>query len=92
MNTTIQIRVDKKTKKAADQTLKELGLDLSAGIKLFLRQVVRTQAIPFPLFTADNFSEAKKQRLVRESNYALKHGKSYRSAEELFEDVMKDED
>ena len=47
MNTTINIRIDKKIKKEAAYTLSELGLDMSTAVKMFLNQVVVEQGIPF---------------------------------------------
>ena len=65
-----------------------MGLDLSTGVKLFLTQVVRTQSIPFEMYTYDNLPEAKKKALVREAKYALKHGKRYATIEELHKDIL----
>ncbi len=90
MNTTLQTRIDGKLKRDAKKALAAMGLDLSTGVKLFLTQVVRTQSIPFELFTADNLPERKKKQLVREAEWALKHGKSYASAKELHDDILKD--
>ena len=90
MNTTLQTRIDGKLKRDAKKALESMGLDLSSGIKLFLTQVVRTQSIPFEMFTADNLPEKVKKQMIREAKYALKHGKRYASARELHEDILKD--
>jgi DNA-damage-inducible protein J len=90
MNTTLQTRIDAKLKADAKKALESAGLDLSTGIKLFLTQVVRTQSIPFEIFTFDNLPEAKKRQLIRETREALKSGKSYRTAEEAHADILKD--
>lgn len=50
-DTTIQLRVDKKTKKEAKKTLDEIGLDFSSAIKLFLKSVIATESIPFEIRT-----------------------------------------
>ena len=89
MNTTLQTRIDPKLKADAKKALESVGLDLSTGIKLFLTQVVRTQSIPFEIFTADNFSEEKKQMLIRESKQALKSGKRYKTTQEAHADILK---
>ena len=44
---TIQIRIDKKTKEEAKENLAELGLDLSTAIKTFLKQVNIRKEMPF---------------------------------------------
>lgn len=92
MNTTLQTRIDAKLKKDASKALKAMGLDLSTGVKLFLTQVVRTQSIPFELFTADNLPEERKLELMKEVEEALKHGKSYASVAEAHADILKDKD
>ena len=89
MTTTLQTRIDPKLKADAKKALESVGLDLSTGIKLFLTQVVRTQSIPFEIFTADNFSEEKKQLLIREAKQALKSGKRYKTVQEAHADILK---
>ena len=91
MNTTLQTRIDAKLKKDAKKALESMGLDLSTGVKLFLTQVVRTQSIPFEMFTYDNIPEAKKKTLVREAKYALKHGKNYKTAKALRDDILQND-
>lgn len=88
MNTTLQTRIDAKLKKEAKRTLEAMGLDLSTGIKLFLTQVVRTQSIPFELFTYDNLSEEEKLKLVAETEEAITTGKRYATVQELHEDLL----
>ena len=88
MNTTLQTRIDGKLKRDAKKTLEALGLDLSSGVKLFLTQVVRTQSIPFDLFTANNLSDTEKHSLAREAKHALKHGKHYSNARDLHADIL----
>ena len=47
----ISVRVDEETKREAEETLKNMGLNMSVAINLFLRQVIRTGAIPFEVTT-----------------------------------------
>ena len=89
MTTTLQTRIDPKLKADAKKALESVGLDLSTGIKLFLTQVVRTQSIPFEIFTFDNLSEERKKAIIRETKQAIKSGKHYKSAEEAHADIMK---
>jgi addiction module RelB/DinJ family antitoxin len=46
-NTTIQIRTDAEVKSAVDSIFKRLGITLSDGINIFLRQVQIHQGLPF---------------------------------------------
>ena len=89
MNTTIQIRVNKNTKKEADKTFKKMGLDISSGIKLFLHRVIQSRSIPFQIRTENGFTQEQEKKMLKETEYALKHGKSYASIEELHNDIMK---
>ena len=88
MNSTIQIRIDAKTKKYADKTLKDMGLDLSSGIKLFLTQVIRSGSLPFQVRTVNGFTPAQEKKMIRETEHALKYGKSYSTIKELHNDIM----
>lgn len=85
--TTINVRIEEKTKRAASKVLSGMGLDLSAGVKLFLNQVVTEQALPFTPSTRD----AKKLRAKwdSEAKAALKSGKRYTSGRGLLEDLLK---
>jgi addiction module RelB/DinJ family antitoxin len=47
MNATIQIRTDAELKKDTDSILNQLGLTLSEGINIFLRQVKLNGGLPF---------------------------------------------
>ncbi len=90
MTTTIQIRVDEKMKKEASKAFKGMGLDISSGVKLFLHQVVKSQSIPFPIRTVNGFTVEQERQMIKETQEALRKGKSYRTAEEMFDDILKD--
>jgi addiction module RelB/DinJ family antitoxin len=47
MNTNINIRTTNELKANAGQVLRDMGLDMSTAINLFLVQVVNKNAIPF---------------------------------------------
>lgn len=89
MNTTLQIRIDSKTKSSAQKVFKELGLDMSSGMKIFLQQVVNTESIPFPLRTVNGFTVEKERKIIAETARGLKHGKRYSSSKEMFRDILK---
>ena len=89
MTTTLQIRIDKKTKDAAQKAFRSMGLDMSSGVKLYLAQVMHARGIPFPVMSADYWPVEKKRQIIKEAKWALKHGKSYRSAKELHTDILK---
>ncbi len=86
--TVLQTRVDSETKLAAENLFSSLGLDITTAIRLFLKQAINQQKIPFEIvppkkqFSAEVLTaidEAKK--ISRDPNV-----KSYSSAKALFED------
>ncbi len=88
MTSTIQVRVDSKMKRSADIAFRNMGIDMSSGVKLFLHQVVRSGSIPFIIRTANGFTPEQEQRMIRETKYALKHGKQYANAREMMLDII----
>jgi DNA-damage-inducible protein J len=88
MTTTLQIRIDKKTKDAAQKTFRAMGLDMSSGVKLYLTQVMHSKSIPFPVFSFDYLPREKKLQLIKEAKYALKHGKRYATIAEAHRDIL----
>ena len=87
MNTTIQIRIDKKTKTKAQRVFKDMGIDMSSGMKMFLNQVAQDKCMPFVPDTAK--TRAIRRRWDREVAWALKHGKGFRTAREMHDHIMR---
>ncbi len=48
-STNLNIRVDKKVKKAAEKIFDELGLTMTTAVNVFLRQTIRENGVPFAL-------------------------------------------
>ena len=85
--TTIQIRIDAKTKKAARKTLDELGIDMSSAVKLFLTNVINRQGIPLDLRTENGFTLAQEQALILETELAKKSGRRFATVDALMNDL-----
>ena len=85
---TIQVRTEKKLKESAQHILKELGLDLSTAINMYLVQIVIKNAIPFEIRTENGFTPSQERKMIREARWAKKYGKRYSSSEELFKDIL----
>lgn len=64
-------------------------MDFSTGVKIYLKQVAHTQSIPFKIRTENGFTPEQELEMIKEVDWALKHGKSYKSAKELFDDILK---
>lgn len=94
MNTTLQIRIDRKTKRDVSGVFKKLGLDLSTGVKIYFHQVIRSQAVPFPLVTENGFTSEEEHKILVESiatHKLYKKGKrkAVKSAKQLFVELSK---
>ena len=50
----ISMRLNRKVKEDAERIFSSLGLTLTAGVNLYLSQVVMQQRIPFPLVLSDD--------------------------------------
>ena len=85
----INIRINPITKKKAQKTLRDLGLDLSSGVKLFLEQVVVTESIPFSPTTEAGHKLRHARIYRKEINETLRGGKSYKTAAEMNADILK---
>lgn len=85
---TIQIRVDNKTKKAAKKTLEEMGLDMSSAVKLFLNNVIIQQKIPFEIRTKNGFTPERERKYIREAEETLEYGKSYNDVDQMMDDIL----
>ena len=84
----LQTRIDANIKREADQLFSSLGLDTTTAIRLFLKQAVNQQKIPFEILPPQpSFSEAtlaaieEARRLAEDSTVP-----SYTTARELLED------
>lgn len=47
--TTMNLRIDSKLKKNAENVISQLGISMSSAITLYLRAIVREKGIPFPV-------------------------------------------
>ena len=68
--TTIQVRIDEKTKKSSQRVLDKIGLDMSSAVKMFLRQVVMRQGIPFSALTENGLTVEQEDAILLASEEA----------------------
>ncbi|MDP3725190.1 MAG: type II toxin-antitoxin system RelB/DinJ family antitoxin [Nanoarchaeota archaeon] len=87
MDVTIQVRIDERTKRAAQRTLQEMGLDVSSAVKLFLKNVVITESIPFDVRTKNGFARFQEERMIAETEDAARGGKAYANYREMVRDL-----
>jgi addiction module RelB/DinJ family antitoxin len=87
--TTIQVRTEDKTKKAAQLILGKLGLDLSTAINIYLVQIIEKKGIPFEIMTKNGLTPQEEDDMLKEIAWAKKHGKRFASAKELHRAILK---
>ena len=77
---TLQIRVDSKLRREADELFAGAGLDMSSAVRLFLRQSVIRRRLPFEVVSEkpDPFWSEANQRILRESIESYKRGEAKR--------------
>lgn len=68
---TIQVRIDEKTKKSAKKILDKLGLDFSSAIKIYMHQIVTNEGIPFKILTENGLTMEQEAAI----NKAAEEGK-----------------
>lgn len=72
---TLQVRLDSQLKKDAERFFSAAGLDTTTAVRVFLRQVLIRQAIPFDIIADDPFYAPANQKLLKESIRQLESGK-----------------
>jgi DNA-damage-inducible protein J len=80
----IQVRVDEELRRDADALFRDLGLDVASAIRLFLRQAVIHEGIPFAITKASGFHNDYNLMVLRESIQQLNRGEGkVRNLEEV---------
>ncbi len=80
--TTIQVRLDKRTKDQAQKVFRMLDISMSEAIKLFLRQVAFHGGIPFEI----KIPNAATDNVLRDSEAGIDLHK-VSSVDQLFEEL-----
>lgn len=81
MTKTYSLRLDEKTHSDAQKVFDNLGMDFSTGIKIYLKQVIKTDGIPFELSNRSSSLDRSLKEL-KNGNY-----KSFNSVDDLFNDL-----
>jgi len=83
----LNVRTDAATKREAQRVFKRMGFDLSTGVNMYLYRVAQDKAMPFTPRTVNGFTPEFEARVLRETAYAKKHGKSY-TADEIMKEFF----
>jgi len=83
-----QIRIDSNVKTEANELFKELGIDMSSAVNIFLRQCVLHGGLPFkveiPKFNAETLAAMEEARDIMSGKI---QATSYNTTDELFKDM-----
>ena len=83
MSNTITVRVDNDTKESANRIFKEVGLDMSTAVNMFLKQVIRNNGLPF-MVTA-NIPNGTTLEAIKEADNG--NMATFSSIDDLMEDL-----
>lgn len=86
---TYSTRIDPEDHDKALKIFNDLGFDWSSGIRIYLKQVIKKQGIPFEL---NDKEDSKLEDSIRKSleEYAKGNYRTAHSTDELFKDLDKD--
>jgi len=79
---TYQLRIDQQTKDASFAVFRELGMTPAEGLRIFLTQVAKSRAIPFPV----NIPNAATARVLANADAGIGLHRA-RDAKDLFQQL-----
>lgn len=94
MNSTIQVRVNAKTKRKVANIFQSLGMDMSTGVKIYFERVIEEKGIPFRLRLTENGytseQEAKILAIAKQTEEDYRSGKrkAHTSVESMIKEIM----
>ncbi|MDR2878561.1 MAG: type II toxin-antitoxin system RelB/DinJ family antitoxin [Fusobacteriales bacterium] len=91
INESIHVVIDGKTKSLAQETLENLGLDMSTAIRIYLKKIISERAIPFEI-SEDPFYSKPNLDFLKKSIKEAKEGKTRRMTLEQLESLSVDSD
>lgn len=90
----VNVVVEKDTKDMANSILKELGLNMSTYINMALKQLIKNDGIPFEVTNKEKSNKRLLKGLL-EANDITAHPNNYKgyyNIDEMFEDILNEED
>lgn len=84
----LQTRIDSQIKKEADMLFNSLGIDTTTAIRLFLKQAINQQRIPFEIVPPQEEFSLSVLEAINEARKISRDAsaKSYKNAKELLAD------
>ena len=91
VNESIHVIIDGKTKSLAQETLANLGLDMSTAIRIYLKKIISERAIPFEI-SEDPFYSKSNLDFLKESVKEAEEGKTHKMSLEQLNSLGADSD
>ena len=82
----VQIRMDAALKKEAEETLKSMGLTMSAAVTLYFRQVVNQRRIPFEIVAPDVPNDTTR-KAMKDAERGKNLSRSFDTVDEMWKDL-----
>lgn len=79
----LNLRIDDELKEDANKLFNEMGMDMSTAVKMFLKQSVREQRVPFVI-------GEPLENIIARDEVLKDEGVTYNSVKELMEDIDED--
>ena len=92
LTSVINVNVDSKDKELATNILKDLGLNMSTAINMFIKQIIKTDGIPFEIKNVNPNKELLEA--IKESEDIINNkmeSKGYNNIKEMFEDILNED-
>ncbi len=80
----IIVRVDSELKQQSEELFKEMGMNMSMAINIFLKQSIKEQGIPFKITNNPN---KKTIKTIKKANQGKNLSNNFTNMEDLFEDL-----
>lgn len=90
-NINVNIRMNRELKKQFEAFCEDVGINMTTAITMFVKKTLREHRIPFDI-GYDKAESREMLQLLEEINEMKMHPekyKTYRSSEEMFEDILK---
>lgn len=81
--TTINVRIDKKTKDEFEAVCKELGINITTAISIFAKKVGREKRIPFKLSIKKN----KTLQAIEDVENSVNLSETFENVDDLMKDL-----
>ncbi|MCI9247183.1 MAG: type II toxin-antitoxin system RelB/DinJ family antitoxin [Clostridia bacterium] len=86
----INIRVEPKLKKEVEETLNDLGMNITDAVTIFFKQIIMTESIPFMIRKPRLNAETIKA--IEDAEKGINLSKGYTDLDEMWEDLEKEDE